>query len=199
MSTFRNPVGPQPSSVYWRRRLLVALGALAVIVIIVLIVMPRNSPTASKTNPSSPSPSNSASLSAEPSSCEASAISVEAVTDKGVYQAGELPNLSMTITNIGTTVCTLSAGSDVQVYTITSGSDPIWNSKDCQTDEVAQTAELQPNESISSTAFPWDRTRSSPTTCTGDRPAVIAKGATYQLEVSVGDITSAEKKRFILN
>ena len=39
MSTFKHPVGPQPSKVYWRRRLLVGLGILAVIVVIVLIAL----------------------------------------------------------------------------------------------------------------------------------------------------------------
>ena len=39
MSTFKNPVGPQPPSVYWRRRAVLALGLIAVVVIIVLIVV----------------------------------------------------------------------------------------------------------------------------------------------------------------
>ncbi|MFL0711298.1 MAG: hypothetical protein ACJLS2_00255 [Microcella pacifica] len=39
MSTLRNPVGPQPPQVYWRRRLVVGLGILAVIIIIILIVV----------------------------------------------------------------------------------------------------------------------------------------------------------------
>ena len=38
MSTIRNPVGPQPPSVYWRRRLVALLALVAVIVVIVLIV-----------------------------------------------------------------------------------------------------------------------------------------------------------------
>lgn len=39
MSTLRNPVGPQPPSVYWRRRIMVLLGLIAVIVVVVLIVV----------------------------------------------------------------------------------------------------------------------------------------------------------------
>ena len=39
MSTIRTPVGPQPPSVYWRRRLVVLLALIAVIVVIVLIIV----------------------------------------------------------------------------------------------------------------------------------------------------------------
>ena len=37
---FRNPVGPQPPSVYWRGRLVLGLGWLAVIISVVLIGCP---------------------------------------------------------------------------------------------------------------------------------------------------------------
>jgi hypothetical protein len=121
------------------------------------------------------------------------------VTDKTTYAAGEQPMLSMTITNTGTTACTFSAGSDVQVYVITSGSDQIWSSKDCQTAPVTQVAELQPGVATASTPFAWDRTRSSTTTCTGARPAVTAGGASYHLSVTVNGVASAATKQFILN
>jgi hypothetical protein len=38
MSSLKHPVGPQPSRVYWRRRLVVGLAALAIVVVILLIV-----------------------------------------------------------------------------------------------------------------------------------------------------------------
>jgi hypothetical protein len=200
MSTFRNPVGPQPSTVYWRRRLLVVLGLVVVIVVIVLIIARPGSgtPTGSVHTPSA-KPSETASSTGTLTTCKSSDITVEAVTDKASYQAGETPMLSMTITNNGTKACSLSAGSDVQVYVITSGSDPIWTSKDCQTNPVTQVAELAPGVPTASTPFAWDRTRSSPTTCDGTRPAVAAGGASYHLTVSVGDITSAKTKQFLLN
>jgi hypothetical protein len=200
MSTFRNPVGPQPSTVYWRRRLVVGLGLLAVVVIIVLIVAGRGSgKPASVIHSPSPTPSSSAAAGGALTTCKAADITVEAVTDKASYAAGEQPMLSMTITNKGTKACTLSAGSDVQVYQITSGKDQIWSSKDCQTDPVTQVAQLEPGVATSSTPFAWDRTRSSTTTCTGTRPAVAGGGASYHLSVSVGDITSAATKQFLLN
>jgi len=39
MQSLRQPVGPLPPQVYWRRRLVVGIGLLAVILIVVLILV----------------------------------------------------------------------------------------------------------------------------------------------------------------
>ena len=57
---------------------------------------------------------------------------------------------------------------------------------------------LEPGVAKSTNPFAWDRTRSSTTTCTGDRPEVSAGGASYHLTVKLGDIESAETKQFLL-
>jgi hypothetical protein len=122
------------------------------------------------------------------------------VTDKDSYNAGEQPMLSMTIANIGTEPCMINAGTDVQEYRITSGSDSIWNSKDCQTNPATQPIVLEPGveHAQSTTPFPWDRTRSSDSTCTSERPQVTAGGATYRLTVLLGTIESEDDKPFLL-
>lgn len=203
MSTFRNPVGPQPSSVYWRRRLVVGGGLLLVIVIILLIVF---SPKGDDKDPASkPSPTPSASSSAalgdlEPQACNPDSISLEAVTDASEYQAGQQPLISMKITNLGAAACTINVGTDAQEYRITSGSDAIWNSRDCQTAPAPTEITLEPgaDKAQSTAPFAWDRTRSSATTCDANRPEVAAGGGTYRLTVLLGDIESAESKPFLL-
>jgi hypothetical protein len=201
MSTIMNPVGPQPSSVYWRRRLVVGGGLLLVIIVILLIVFsPKGDgkPTAS----ASPKPSNSGSSleDLEPQPCNPESITVTAITDKDQYAAGELPQLSMTITNLGAAACTLNVGTDAQKYSITSGSDPIWNSGDCLQNPAPTQITLEPGADKAQTTppFSWERERSSTTTCEGDRPDVGAGGATYRLSVSLGEIESAEDKAFLL-
>jgi hypothetical protein len=196
MSTIRNPVGPQPKNVYWRRRLLVLLGVLAVIVIIILIVARPGAgkPTTHKTNtPHSPVVAATA--------CKVSDIKVAGVTDALSYAVGVDPRLSLTITNTGATACSFKAGSDQQTYVITSGTEKIWSSKDCQTGAVSATTTLQPGVAAKSTPFAWSRTRSNPAACSAtNSPQVKAGGASYHLTVTVSGVTSAkaDSPQFIL-
>ena len=199
MSTIRNPVGPQSPKVYWRRRLLVALGAVAVIVIIILIIVRPGSgatPTGSKTTPAA-----TASAPADPSAaCASGVIVVTAVTDKTTYAAGQMPQISMKIQNNGAKTCTVNAGSTQQDLVITSGSEKIWDSKDCQTGAVDFAQVLKAGQTVTTTAIPWNRVRSSKTTCTAtNAPLVTAGGASYHLGVSLGDVKSKDTVQFILN
>ena len=201
MSTFKNPVGPQPSKVYWRRRLIVGLGVLAVIVIIILIVTrPGSSPTkkASDTHTQSSSSSTPA-ASKDGAACLPSNIKLEAITDKTTYAASEKPLISMKITNTGTAACSMNLGSTQQELKITSGSETYWDSKDCQTGAVDAPTVLKAGQALSTPTITWDRTRSSTTTCSASRPPVTAGGASYHLTVKVGDITSKDTAQFLLN
>jgi len=204
MSTFRNPVGPQSSSVYWRRRLIVGLGLLAVIAIILLIVFgPKASSNPGSSGPASTAGAASNTPAAADSSsavaCDPTKLTLEAITDAASYSAGQNPQLSFSIKSTMTEPCALAAGSDIQEFVISSGSDQIWNSKHCQTAGEARSITLQPGVPIQSGAIEWDRTRSAADTCESDRPVVTAGGASYHLEVSVGDITSESTKQFVLN
>lgn len=206
MSTIRNPVGPLPPEVYWRRRLVVGVGVLAVIVIIVLIIVrpgtgdPADQPTPgpAATETAGPGDETGGAL-GEIGPCAADQIEVTPVTDSDVYAADQQPLLSLTLTNTGSVACTMQAGPDVQSYVITSGSDRIWASTDCQQPGVPAEVTLEPGEPLSSTPFPWSRTRSTPNDCDTQRPPVIAGGATYRLSVSVGEFASEGDRPFILN
>jgi hypothetical protein len=196
MSTIRTPVGPQPSKVYWRRRLVVLIGALAVILIIVLIVVRPGGgkPTAANTH----TPHTAA---VKAPACAPADVKVVAVTDALSYASGVDPQLSLTITNTGAAACSFQDGSDKQVYEITSGTEKIWSSKDCQTGAEPATTTLKPNTPVKSTPFPWDRTRSNPAACSAtNAPQVIAGGASYHLTVTVNGISSSkpDSPQFIL-
>ena len=203
MSTFKNPVGPQPPKVYWRRRLLVGLGALAVIIVIILIFARPGSGSAGSPNPTDTKTAKPVvTKSAAPkdgAACLPVNVKLEAVTDKTIYAAGEQPNIGMKVTNTGPAACTINLGSTQQELIITSGSEKIWDSKDCQTAPVDSQVTLEPNEPKSTSLIPWDRTRSSTTTCNTSRPAVTAGGASYHLSVKVGQLTSKTTVQFILN
>jgi hypothetical protein len=201
MSTFRNPVGPQPAKVYWRRRLVVALGLLAIVLIVVLIVV-RPAPS----TPTSPVPSVSGSTpSATPGStnaatakvCDPTKVVVTASTDSNSYAAGVKPVLTFSLKSTDAVACTFSAGSDVQQFVVTSGAEVYWSSKDCQTGPVAALVVLQPFVPLAGASLTWDRTRSSTTTCSSDRPQVPAAGVSYHLVVTVNGVASSDPQ-FIL-
>ena len=226
MSTFKNPVGPQPPSVYWRRRAVLALGLIAVVVIIVLIVVRPGSGSAepgaaattsappADTAPSEPAPTETApaaDATADPAdtstegasdaaTCSTRDIELKPVTDKTSYAATELPQISMTITNSGRSDCSIDLGSAQQTLVISSGEEQYWSSKDCQVNGTNQVVTLTAGQTLSTPPIAWDRTRSSADTCEStSREPVTAGGATYRLAVSVGDITSADTAQMILN
>jgi len=208
MSTFRNPVGPQPSRVYWRRRLVVGLGLFAVILVIVLIVSQLNKPatttptdttTSAKPTPTATATGGATDDAAAGEPCDPAKITIDPITDAESYDAGVNPLLSFTVKSTMTVACTLSVGSDVQEFRITSGDELIWISQDCQTDPQPAVITLKPGVPAGSATIPWDRTRSSVDTCDTAREQVIAGGASYHLEVSVGDIASKTTKQFLLN
>jgi len=205
MSTFRNPVGPQPSGVYWRRRLILGLGIIAVIVIILLIVFSPKGGTPTATTTTTKPPAAVTETSAPPTdaadveACAKEALEVTANSDKTSYGSGDVPQISLTVKNTGDVACSLNVGTDSQVYTITSGDETIWTSTDCQTDPAAAEQTIEAGKELSTQPFEWDRTRSSPDTCGDDREQVTADGASYHLEVQIADVTSAKTRQMVLN
>jgi hypothetical protein len=201
MSTFRNPVGPQPAGVYWRRRLLVGLGLLAVVVVIILIVVrpgsgaPTPTPKPTPTGTATANPTNAAGQ----VQCDLTKVTLEATTDSNNYDPGVNPILSFTLKSLMTEPCTIKAGSDLQEFRVTSGDELIWTSKDCQTGAVAATAVLKPGVPLQGPTLAWDRTRSSTDTCTAAREQVTAGGASYHLDVIVGTLKSKNDTQFLLN
>lgn len=207
MSTFRNPVGPQSSGVYWRRRLIVGLGLLAVVVIIVLIVVRPGADAPGTPKPSGssiPSPTPGSTSTAAPTdpasaeACDPTKIALTPVIDSTSYDAGIFPVLSFTLKSSMAVPCKLNAGSDLQEFIVTSGDERIWSSKDCQTDAVAATIMLEPRVPFPGSSLGWDRTRSATDTCGTQREQVTAEGASYHLQVKVGEITSPDTAQFLL-
>lgn len=215
MSTIKQPVGRQSSKVYRRRRFVVGLGLLAVLVILFLIIV---QPGASKGDADAPkTPAADSTESAAPTdaaatipetatavdgdACDPSAVQVAAITDATNYAADALPQLSLSLTNIGTTDCVINAGNARQVFTVMSGSDVYWTSTDCQTDPIDAQVTLKPGVVMPlATPVAWDRTRSAVDTCEAEtRTAVPAGGASYYLHVTVDGIEAADPALMILN
>lgn len=198
-------------AVYRRRRLVVGIGLLAVILAIVLIIVqpggaapsPSGS-TGTSTPRSSTAPAADESTAvpaadtADVAACNPKNLTVGAITDAVDYQAGVLPQISLTITNTGTTPCVYNVGTSQQVLTITSGAETYWMSSDCQTDAADLDAVLEPGKTETSAPVQWSRERSAAGACDTPGAAVPANGASYYLTANVGDVTSKESRQFLL-
>lgn len=129
--------------------------------------------------------------------CTTTSISVLAATDKESYGAGEVPQLSITLSNTSSDPCLMNVGTATQSFVITSGTDTWWRSTDCQVESSDQVVQLAAGQTVSSvTPVPWDRTRSSVDTCDSGRPQ--APAGYFHLQVSIGGIQAADTKMFQL-
>lgn len=149
-------------------------------------------------------PEASASASAEASpaapACVARDLTVEALSDQGVYGAGQNPQLSIKLTNNSDVDCTLNVGTSSQKFTITSGSDTWWRSTDCQSEPSDMVVLLAAGQTVQSASpLVWDRTRSDPATCAdASRPVAPGGGASYHLSVEIGGVASTASAQLLL-
>ena len=206
MSTFRDPVGPKPAGVYVRRRLIVLAGVLALIAVIVLLVLKPGSsgrvqnaekvelPTdlAAQTAPA-PDPKEGDIL-----ACQAGQLQVTPGTDQTDYASGELPQLFMSIVNAGDEPCSADLGTVGMEFTISSGTDEVWRSTDCQDDAASLPVILDPDQAVQTEPLKWDRTRSSTETCSITREPVGGDGASYHLRVSIAGVDGTGTAQFLL-
>lgn len=199
--------------IFRRRR--AAFGCLVVMVLVVLVVLaagvvfiaaklpassaakPAGTHTAAPSSPSSSAPTQSATdaptQTAAPSAtqaatpaCDPSLVTVAASVDAQVYAPGQNPMLEMKVTNGGTVACEVNLGTSQMEYIITSGSDRIFSSKDCQdgSDDLNKTIAPGASETAN---FPWQRNRSAP----GCSPVpVIPKPGYYKFQAILGQWTS---------
>ena len=134
---------------------------------------PESQPTASASG--SPTASGDPSASATATSgdgCEQNLVVVTAATDQQVYAAGEKPLLSLTVTNNNKVPCEVNIGTSQMEYMITSGSDRIFSSKDCQAESTDLMKTIAPGKSETAN-FPWQRNR----TVQGCEPVEAKPGA----------------------
>lgn len=216
---------PRHSAAVYRRRRLVTLVALILFVAFVGVAVwllvarpwasatdatpsPTPSASATSTTPVTPDPTAAESPSPEPTgeetpgivACEAKDVEVAAVTDADTYPAGVMPQLSISLTNRGSTDCAIDVGSSTQVLTVSSGSDVWWRSTDCQEDPSSMIATLAAGATVTSKVpVTWDRTRSSVETCAQEnRPRAPGGGASYHVAVEIGGFKGTTTKQILL-
>jgi hypothetical protein len=164
----------KPSAAVYRRRRLFAGGALLLVVGLtaggvatVSGAMNAKSEQASSTqaegsaatggqaaSPATPSATPSASP-----TCDQKLVTVTADTNKTAYGAGEKPLLTLKVANGGKLPCKVNLGTSQMEFLVTSGSDRVFSSKDCQAESEDLIKTIAPGKSETAN-FPWPRNRS---------------------------------------
>lgn len=104
--------------------------------------------------------------------CELNLLTITAATDKAAYADGENPLLTLKVTNGNKVPCQVNIGTSQMEFLITSGSDRIFSSTDCQTDATELIKTIAPGKSETAN-FPWQRNR----TVQGCAPVEAKPGA----------------------
>ncbi len=189
-----HPVGPEPASVYWRRRIIVVIGILIVLGLLWwLISLSGGSAPTSSASPSplptltSAAPGTSASPSASVSGapCADTDIEVTVTTEQQAYSVGGPVEFVMKISNTGTVPCVRDVGTIANTFVVTSGGFDVWNSDACSSSEEAQEEEIPAGEAFAVKGT-WDGT----VTANGCDNATPAEAGAYQVEASNGDVVS---------
>lgn len=193
----RKPVSP----VYRRRRLFV--GAILLLVLSLAVggfVAISNaisgatppapaSDSARQGTPGAPSASPAASAGPTPSpsqGCDEKLVKVTAATDKPAYAPGQKPLLTLKVTNGNRVPCEVNIGTSQMEYVITSGSDRIFSSRDCQAESKDLVKTIAPGRSETAN-FLWGRNRTvEGCTAVAAQPA----GGTYVFTARLGNRTS---------
>ena len=208
MSTLRNPVGPKDRRVYIRRRLLVLAGLLAVVIAVVLIIVkPGSSGGAERASEVSvpadlvtePAPADEEEGEDDVAACSPEQLAVTPITDQTSYAEGELPKFSLAVENTGESDCTADLGTAGMHFEVSSGSDQVWRSVDCQENPENLAVVLEAGQRLETEEVVWDRTRSSAETCDITRDAVAAGGASYHLRAAAAGVKGDGTAQFLLN
>lgn len=172
-NTVRRPARKPGTAVYRRRRLFVGAALLLVIALglggfaaaasLLSAGAPSSGGAAAASAPvTTPAgtPQATASPSATPTGngCEQNLVTVAASTDKPAYAAGENPLLTLKVTNGNRVPCEINIGTSQMEFLVTSGSDRIFSSTDCQSDATELVKTIAPGQSETAN-FPWQRNR----------------------------------------
>ncbi|MCW5951517.1 MAG: hypothetical protein KIT69_04610 [Propionibacteriaceae bacterium] len=146
MGSLLHPVGPEEPRVYWVRRSLVVVVAVALVVALAWLVWPKEptvsavppptSPTSTPsvtTTPSTPAPSSSPSPTPTgPVACDPTLMKLGVAGFQKVKVGAKDTAFTLTVTNNTKVACILTISPKTYKLTVTSGKDRIWSTADCE-------------------------------------------------------------------
>jgi hypothetical protein len=194
-----------------RRRRVAASGILAILVVVIWLASQLLIGQGQAQVDSAPEEAEVA-VSAEITDCAPGVVSLAAMVGTfdetsqvsetlNNFSSDAIPYLWYEVTNTGLVDCRFNVGSRVTFFTITSGEQTYYSSRDCdRSDSKDLTVLLQANVPLKAESSAWDRVYSSSEGCSAAQgmQVVPGGGATYKLKVELNGVIS-EDVRFILN
>ena len=212
VSGLLHPKGPEPASVYWRRRMTLGGGIVAVLVLAGLQIganEPNASPTTGievsasstplATDISAPTTAATEVPTSEPTTtdsgparCSKADLKVTAKIDRTKAAVGEGLHITMSVTNTSATACVRNLGSGVNEVAIVSGETTVWSSDYCNPSTAKKDTTLSAGETWAIEVV-WN----GKITRTGCDVRGKAPAGTYYATARNGKLTAA-KKRFTI-
>lgn len=197
MDGLLHPVGPEPTSVYWRRRAVVLAVVVLLLVGVAWLLSTGSSDqpqpaSAQASGASSPSPtvaSGSPSASASPAAaapCKDTDLAVTVEPSAPSYQVGGQAVFVMKVQNKSGVACTRDVGAKNSSFLVTSGGFRVWSSDDCSPGGASQVEVIPPAQAFGVQGT-WNQTITSPG-CPSPQDA--AQPGSYEVEASNGGVTS---------
>jgi len=116
------------------------------------------------------------------------------------FSADQAPHIWFTLTNTNSVDCTFNVGAKVQYFTIKSGEQQIWTSRQCDRENLTDSEiVLKAGQTMSGPARPWEKVYSSPAGCGTDQTPVTTGGASYHVEAEVSGELSSNDQQFVLD
>ena len=137
--------------------------------------------------------------------CAPGAVVAEAFVGDGTeaqtnFASGVNPKIWFSLTNNGSEDCGFNVGAKVQFFTITSGEEQVWTSRQCDRSGLEDTViNLPAGETLVGPALEWYRVGSTDGGCGPEQKPVLAGGASYHLSVEVNGVVSANDVQFVLD
>lgn len=126
--------------------------------------------------------------------CEPGSLAATVTTDDARYSPDAVPVLTLTVRNDSEAPCEVEVGSIAAELVVTSGSDRVWSSDDCEQQGASRVVSIGPGDE-DATTVQWRRERSAPG-CADDLPA--PRPGTYLVTGRLGEVTS-EGVSFVLD
>jgi hypothetical protein len=116
------------------------------------------------------------------------------------FSDDQTPHIWFTLTNTNSVDCKFNVGAKVQYFTIKSGDQQIWTSRQCNREGLTDSEiVLKAAQTSTSPVQPWEKVSSSSTGCGPEQEAVVTGGASYHVEAEVNGELSNNDQQFVLD